>query len=158
MRSTPVQSKLRHFAAHFCDTSPSFHWGALGLVGTSGRRASDFTSKHPCTITKRIDAKPLRWRGHVVREHVVYVHCGEPEALPIDWIVEPMAPGQSATRKLSSDHVANSCQVGLPDKLLLVLTCPVSALIVQVAPGPTRLPAWRGGRPGPESAPAGSRW
>jgi hypothetical protein len=50
-------------------------------------------SKHPCTITKRIDATLLRWRGCVVREHVACIHCGEPEALPNDWVVEPIAPG-----------------------------------------------------------------
>jgi hypothetical protein len=67
--------------------------GALWVwFGTSGRRASDFTSKHPCTITKRIDATLLRWRGCVVREHVGSLHCGEPEALPNDWGVERIAP------------------------------------------------------------------
>src|ERR1700674_2076900 len=46
-------------------------WGALGLDGTGGRRASDCTSKHRFTIAQPIDATLLRWRGGVVREHVV---------------------------------------------------------------------------------------
>jgi hypothetical protein len=40
IRSAPAQPKLRHFAAHFCDTSPRFHGGALGLVWD--QRASRF--------------------------------------------------------------------------------------------------------------------
>jgi hypothetical protein len=95
MRSAPAQPKLRHFAAHVCDTSPRFIealW--LGPAGVALRisRAS-IRAQLQSELMRRFCAAL-----NVLREQVVYVHCGEPEALPNDRVVEPIAPGW-ATRK-----------------------------------------------------------
>src|ERR1700694_2111646 len=99
IRSAPAQPKLRHFAApllrHLSPASIGALWVWLGPAGVALQisRAS---------IRAQLRSELMRrfcvGVECLVREHVVYVHRGEPEALPNEWVAQTIAPGESAHR------------------------------------------------------------
>src|ERR1700724_4476998 len=96
IRSAPAQAKLRHFAAPLLRSLSPASIGALWVwLGPAG------VARHisPASIRAQLRSALLRpfcvWRGCLVRERVVYVHCGEPEALPTQGDTGPIALGKS---------------------------------------------------------------